>query len=182
MIFSSIEAGVDQSIRRSTRKPRLNHDENKWTKSLSMTERSSRWSIASSRFSRIRTSAAVPPGARLRRRKSSSRRGSLARCSSAAASAEGYSRHASIARVDARPFVSESSRKRLEKRDPRPGCQRRIIGQYFVGQRHTGGLAPAGKQRFAQLDQAFRVARAPARGVRAGSRHGCGRRCFAACR
>ena len=35
MIFSRIIAGVDQSIRRSTRKPRLNHDENRWTKSAS---------------------------------------------------------------------------------------------------------------------------------------------------
>ena len=37
MIFSSMIAGVDQSMRRSTRKPRLNHDENRWTKSPSMT-------------------------------------------------------------------------------------------------------------------------------------------------
>ena len=29
MIFSRIIAGVDQSIRRSTRKPRLNQDENR---------------------------------------------------------------------------------------------------------------------------------------------------------
>ena len=35
MIFSRIIAGVDQSIRRSTRKPRLNQDENRWTKSAS---------------------------------------------------------------------------------------------------------------------------------------------------
>ena len=32
MIFSSTFAGVDQSMRRSTRKPRLNQDENRWTK------------------------------------------------------------------------------------------------------------------------------------------------------
>ena len=33
---------VDQSMRRSTRNPRLNQDENMWTKSLSITARSSR--------------------------------------------------------------------------------------------------------------------------------------------
>jgi len=32
MIFSRMIAGVDQSIRRSTRKPRLNQEENRWTK------------------------------------------------------------------------------------------------------------------------------------------------------
>ncbi len=38
MIFSRMFAGVDQSMLRSTRKPRLNHDENRWTKSASTTE------------------------------------------------------------------------------------------------------------------------------------------------
>ena len=78
MIFSRIAAGVDQSIRRSTRKPRLNQDENRWTKSSSSALRSSRRSSASSNCSRMRTSATVPPGARLRRRNSSCRRGSEA--------------------------------------------------------------------------------------------------------
>ena len=40
MIFSRILAGVDQSMSRSTRKPRLNQDENRWTKSASTTARS----------------------------------------------------------------------------------------------------------------------------------------------
>src|SRR5215469_10730950 len=60
MIFSRMLAGVDQSMRRSTRKPRLNQDEKRWTKSASTAARSSRWSIASISFSRMRTSAFVP--------------------------------------------------------------------------------------------------------------------------
>src|SRR2546430_3581614 len=54
-------AGVDQSMRRSTRKPRLNHDENRCTKSWSTGDKSSRCTIAFIRSSRIATSAAVPP-------------------------------------------------------------------------------------------------------------------------
>src|SRR5450759_3137720 len=64
MIFSSTIAGVDQSMLRSTRKPRLNQDENRWTKSSSTAVRSSRWSGTSISCSRMRTSAPVPPGAR----------------------------------------------------------------------------------------------------------------------
>ena len=62
--------------------------------------------------------------------------------------------------VDAGGIVAEGFRQRLEEGDARPGGQRRIVRQNLVGQRHAGGLAAAGKQRLAQLDQ---TVRAPAR-------------------
>jgi hypothetical protein len=78
MIFSRIAAGIDQSMRRNTRKPRLNHDDRRCSKSLS-TGLKSGWSRSRvRRSSRIETSAAVPPGARFNRRISSCRRGSEA--------------------------------------------------------------------------------------------------------
>ena len=53
--------------------------------------------------------------------------------------------------------MAEGLRQRLEKGDARPGRQRRIVGQNFVGQRDARGLAAAGKQRLAKLDQAVRA-------------------------
>src|SRR6476620_4626361 len=88
MIFSSTLAGLDQSIRRSTRKPRLNQDEKRCARSLS-TRRRSGFSRASFRRSaRSFTSVRVPVGARLRRRNSSWRLGSEAKWISVAAVSE----------------------------------------------------------------------------------------------
>jgi hypothetical protein len=86
MIFSSTIAGDDQSMCFSTRNPRLNQEEKRWTKSRSTAARSARLVSASSRLARMDTSVSVPSGARLRRRTISCRRGSLASCNSASAS------------------------------------------------------------------------------------------------
>jgi hypothetical protein len=56
-------------------------------------------------------------------------------------------------RVDTAAVVAEGSRQRLEEGDARPGRQFRIVGEYLVGQRHAGGLAAAGQQFLAQLNQ-----------------------------
>jgi hypothetical protein len=77
MIFSRITAGVDQSIRRNTRNPRLNQVENRLAKSASTIVRSFRRASVSRSWPRISTSVLVAWGARLSRRSSSSRRGSV---------------------------------------------------------------------------------------------------------
>ena len=78
MIRSSMSAGLDQSIGRRTRKPRLNHEPNRCAKSSSTLRSCASLPPCLIRSSRIATSAAVPPGARLRRRSSSWRGGSTA--------------------------------------------------------------------------------------------------------
>ena len=157
MIFSSRFAGVDQSMVRSTRKPRLNQDEKRWRKSSSMAARSSRWSIASSSWARMRTSAAVPPGARLRRRKSSSRRGSDERWSLDAAASEGAFIQAvaaalSRARSGPKPLASAS-----KKAMRGPGLQLGIAGQNLARERHPRGFAAAGEQILAQMRKVGRA-------------------------
>ena len=69
MIFSRMAAGVCQSMRRRTRKPRLNHDASRCIRSRS-TEASA-GSPMLSRSRRMATIWAVAPGARLSRRKNS---------------------------------------------------------------------------------------------------------------
>ena len=75
--FSRIAAGVRQSMRRSSRKPRLNHELSRCVRSWSTTA-SCGCSLASPPAARFasRTSAAVPPGAMFMRRKTSWRGGS----------------------------------------------------------------------------------------------------------
>ena len=159
MIFSSTIAGVDQSMRRSTRKPRLNQDENRCTKSWSTGDRSSRCTSASIRSSRIETSAAVPPGARLSRRKSSWRRGSAARCSSAAASSEPSRDQASTAASIRSRSTPKRVAERLEERDAGAGGQFVVAREDLARERDTGSLAPTGQQFLAQLDQTVRTCR-----------------------
>src|SRR5208282_6186672 len=55
--------------------------------------------------------------------------------------------------IDAAGIVTEGFRQRLEEGDARPRGQRRIVRQNLVGQRHTGSLAAARKQRLAKLGQ-----------------------------
>ena len=116
---------------------------------------------ASMSCSRMRTSAAVPPGARLSRRKSSSRRGSLARCSSAAVSADGDCRQAAIAASMRARIVTEGFRQRLEKGDARPGGQRRIVRREsrWPAPRRRPRRGPKAAPRKARPDR--RSARAP---------------------
>ena len=76
MIFSSTRAGVRQSMRWSSRKPRLNQERRMWTKSSSTGLSSGCRRIASSRAARIETRSCVPSGAVFIRRRSSWRRGS----------------------------------------------------------------------------------------------------------
>ena len=59
--------------------------------------------------------------------------------------------------IDAGAIVAEGCRQRLEEGDARSDRQRRIVGENLVGERHAGGLAAAGKQRLAELDQAVRA-------------------------
>ena len=59
----------------------------------------------------------------------------------------------------ARRVGAEALRQRFEEGDARPGREFRVTGEDFARQRHAGGLAAAGQQIFAQLDQAFRASR-----------------------
>src|SRR5262245_884366 len=54
---------------------------------------------------------------------------------------------------------AEALRQRLEKCDPRADCKSAIPGENLAGERDTGGLATAGQQVLAQLDEAFRAGR-----------------------
>ena len=175
MIFSSTIAGVDQSIRRSTRKPRLNQDENRCTKSSSTARRSSRWPSTSISCSRMRTSAAVPPGARLSRRNSSCRRGSEAACTSAAVSSLGLSRQAAIAASMRAGSVPKRCASASKKAMRGPVVSSRVAAEDFARERDTGGFAAAGQQILAQLDQAFGAGRTPRRAGRARGRAARGR-------
>ncbi len=159
MIFSRIIAGVAQSIRRSTRKPRLNQDENRWTKSASTAFRSSRRPIASRSCSRMRTSAAVPPGARLSRRNSSCRRGSAALWTAAAVEIARVGLPGGDRVVELLRLVTEARRQRLEEGDPRSGRQLRVAGQNIGGERDARGLAPSGQEFLAKLCDALRAVR-----------------------
>ena len=172
-------------MRRSTRKPRLNQDENRWTKSASTAREIVRGApCASSSCSRMRTSAAVPPGARLSRRNSSCRRGSAAWCTSAAVSSVGLALPGLDRRSHARAVGAEALRQRLEKSDARTDGELGIAGEDFARQRHAGGFAAARQQVLAQLDEICR-ARSPRRSrACASDRAACARdrRWSAACR
>ena len=97
MILSRMVAGVCQSMRRSTRKPRLNHDTSRWRRSLSTG--STEGSPAAIRSRRMATISAVAPGAKFRRRKNSSRGLSTARCRALMEAVLDPSRNALAARV-----------------------------------------------------------------------------------
>ena len=77
---------------RSTRKPGLNHDENRCVKSSSSTSSTGCFFWCSNSSSRIRTSFDVPRGARFNRRMTSCRFGSAAACNSCNAAGVGFSR------------------------------------------------------------------------------------------
>ena len=86
----------------------------------------------------MRTSAAVPPGARLSRRNSSSRRGSDAAMH---LGCRGLARRRSRQAVD-RSFEqgtvgAEPGRQRLEEGDARTGFQLGIERENFAGKRHA---------------------------------------------
>src|SRR5271165_3185695 len=155
MIFSSTVAGVAQSIRRSTRKPRLNQAANRWRKSVSIGASSGRRVMASRSCSRICTSATVPCGARFSRRNSSCRRGSVALCSSLAVLSEKDCCQASnAASMRAR---SEARQQRFEKGDARTGFQLVVARENFSRQRHSGGFPADRQQLFAQLGKALGI-------------------------
>ncbi len=91
----------------------------------------------------MRTSAAVPPGARLRRRKSSSRLGSDARWTLDAAASEGA--------------VSQAACQRLEERDAGTGFELAVAREDFASERHPRGFAAAGQEILAELGEVGRA-------------------------
>ncbi len=153
MIFSSTMAGVDQSMRRNTRKPRLNHEENRCAKSASTAARSSRCTMASINCSRIATSAAVPPGRKIepaeqllpaRLGGGMQLRGGLLRA---------FARPRIDRRIDALAVGPEAHRERLEERDARPGGELGVACEDLARERDPRGLAASRQQFLAQLDQ-----------------------------
>ncbi len=60
-------------------------------------------------------------------------------------------------RLDAGAIGAEGGGQRLEEGDPRPDRQILVAAEDVAGQRHAGGLAAAGQQRLAQLEQAGRA-------------------------
>jgi hypothetical protein len=60
-------------------------------------------------------------------------------------------------RLDAGAVGAEGGGERLEKRNPRPDGQILVAAEDVAGQRHARGLAAAGQQRLAQLQQAGRA-------------------------
>ncbi len=116
-----------------------------------------RWSMASSNCSRMRTSAAVPPGARLSRRNSSSRRGSLATVQFGRRFVGRRLPPLGDGAIDAGAIVAECGGERFEKGDARPGRELGIARQDFLRQRDAGRLAAAGQQLLALFDQTRRT-------------------------
>ncbi len=105
----------------------------------------------------MRTSAAVPPGARLSRRNSSSRRGSAGLMKLGRGFVGRRLAPGRDGGVDAGAIVAERGGERLEKGDARPDRQFRVARQDFLGQRDAGGFAAAGEQLLAQFDDAGRA-------------------------
>ena len=105
----------------------------------------------------MRTSAAVPPGARLRRRKSSSRRGSDARWSLDAAASEDALIQAVAAAFESGTVGAEPARQRLEEGDARTRFELAVARENFARERNARGLAAAGEQILAQLGQVGRA-------------------------
>src|SRR5262249_27695875 len=54
---------------------------------------------------------------------------------------------------------AETLPQRLEECDPRADGERAVPGEDLAGERYTGGLAAAGQQILAQLNEAFRTGR-----------------------
>ena len=105
----------------------------------------------------MRTSAAVPPGARLSRRNSSSRRGSLAMVQVGRRRVGRRLPPRGDGAIDAGAVGAEGGGERLEEGDARPGGQLGVERQDLLRQRDAGGLAAAGQQRLAELDQTGRA-------------------------
>ena len=103
----------------------------------------------------MRTSAAVPPGARLSRRNSSCRRGSDAAWTSRGGFVGRLFPPGGDRLLHAGRIGAEALRQRLEEGDARSGGQLGIAAEDFARQRHAGGLAAAGQQVLAQFDQAL---------------------------
>jgi len=59
--------------------------------------------------------------------------------------------------IDATAIVAEGGRQRFEESDARPDSQLGIVGEDLVGERDARGLAAAGKQVLAKLNQAGRA-------------------------
>ena len=155
MIFSSTIAGVDQSMRRSTRKPRLNQDANRWVKSSSTAVRSLRCR------ERVKELLAhVDQRGRAAGREVEAAEQLLAarlRCEMQFR--DGFIALIALPGLDrgGKPLAvrAEALRKRLEHRDARAGLELGVAGQDVACERDTGRFAAAGQQVFAKLDDAF---------------------------
>ena len=106
-----------------------------------------------SRSERIATRSLVPCGARLRRRISSCRRGSDAKCNRLPLPSPGCACQASIALSELGPVRAEIARQRLEEGNPARSVKLVVAVEHLARHRRAGSLAGARQQRFAQFDQ-----------------------------
>ena len=155
MIFSRIIAGVDQSIRRSTRKPRLNQDENRWTKSAStagkvvaVVERIDQLLAHPHQRGGAVGREVEPPQQLLPARLGGNM--DLGRGLVGRVGLPGRDRG-----IEPRMVRAEAIGQRLEEGDARAGGQLGIFGKNLARQRDAGRFAAAGQQFLAQLGQAF---------------------------
>ena len=150
-------AGVDQSIRRSTRKPRLNQDENMWTKSLSMDGE------VVAMLHGVEQLLAHPHqrGGAAGREIEPAQQLLPARLGRGDAPPPRWHRTGSRARLDRgvepRMVGAEARGQRLEEGDTRAGGQLGVACEDLAGERHAGGFAAARQELLAELDQARRA-------------------------